>query len=238
MTVWDVKLADDFLAGEQLYQRAVLRVLTGSSFAQDARIASFNTGSGAFLSLLASATTVVSGAAYEIHRILPPAEKDLILTDIAESLRFRSEVAIDSVRDLHSYSLSDAYIDVLGVRAYGWPTASKGEVPIHWWRIDPTATGRTLVIQPALEQSSQLILQVITSGSLGSADTATINLPSDSWLLSGAAARAYWLLEAGAPATETSAYKANRRELSARFARLSARYMPRITRDVQLEGWN
>ena len=72
---------------------------------------------------------------------------------------------------------------------------------------------------------------------LGSADTATINLPTDDWLLSGAGAQAYWLLESRAPTQEVVRFKERRRELAAAFTSLSSRFQPRPLKKIQLDEW-
>ncbi len=236
--MYDVNLADLTLSGEQMYQRHVVRLLTTSGYFQDARVATFNTASGAFMCLLAAATTVISGASYELHGLLPPDEKDQCLTDIVGRLRVQQELPIDSVKDAVVYSLGREVLDVQDVRLFDYPVGSRGaSAALKWWQLATTATGQELRIYPALEVSQQLVLDAITAATLGAADTATISLPSDDWLLSGAGAMAYWLLEARAPAQETARYRERRRELASQFARLSSRFQPAVSRKIQLDTW-
>jgi hypothetical protein len=237
LTVWASNLADLTLSGEGLYGRSIVRTLTASGYIQDARVASFNTGSGAFHCLVLCGTTIASGIPYEIHKVLPPDEADLILTDVAGKLRQRQVVTLDTVADLTVYSIASEVLDVGSVKFYGYPTASSNGVDLLWYKIAPANDGQELRIPSAFPVSGHLAIDAVTPCSLGAADTATINLPDDRWLLSGAAAQAYWALEAGAPAQEVQAYQARRREMGATFSRLSARFQPRLTRKVMLENW-
>mgnify|MGYP001565850326 CR=1 FL=1 len=241
LTVWASNLADLTLSGEAMYERAWIRMLNAYSSAvpaQDARVASFNVGSGAFHCLVVSGTTFGSGAGYEIHTLLSPAEKDRCLTNVANLLFGESEFPINSVYGAHVYSLPTEIVDVQSVRAFGWPVGSKNEVPINWWKAVTTGSGQELRIEPSLAYSDQLLLSAITRCSLALADAQTISLPTDEWILAGAAAQAYWLLERRGPSQETAFFKESRRELAATFRRLSNRFQPRASRKIQLEDWS
>ncbi len=241
LTVWDSTLADLTLSGEAMYERAWVRMLNAGSSAvpaQDARVASFNTGSGAFHCLVLSGTTFGSGSGYEIHTMLSPAEKDRCLTTIANLLFEEKEFPINSVDGAHIYSVPTEILDIQNVRAFAYPVGSKAEGALNWWKMVTTGSGQELRIEPSLGGSDQLLLSAITRCSLAASDLLGITLPTDEWLLAGAAAQAYWLLERGAPAQEVAFFRESRRELQASFRRLSARFQPRASRKIQLEEWS
>lgn len=238
LTIYDVTQADLTLWSEDMYKRAVVRHLTTGSYLQDARVASFNTGSGAFHCLVAARSAVPSGADFEVHTLLPPNEKDLVLTDVAGRLRFKKELAITSVEGGHIYSLGPEVVDVLDARILTHPVGSKNESPLSWWKMVVTGSGQELRIHPATSQSQQLILEAMTTGSLGVLDSSTIDLPDEFWLLTGAASQCYWLLETRGPGQEVSMFKDRRREMSRAFNALSAAYVPPTNKKMQHQEWN
>jgi hypothetical protein len=233
----DSSQADPTASGEQLYQRHWLRLLGSAGVIQDLRVGSFNTGSGAYLSAQTLATTVFSGMPYELHALMPPTEMDQALTDVIADLRTYRELAIWATPESYIYSLGPDVLDVLDVRILTAPTGSlnRGEYPAGWWKTEQTATRYELRIDAALLVSQQLLIGAITSLSLGAGDLATVNLPSDEWLLSGAAARCYWLLDQRVPG-QVSAYGERRREMARRFTALSGRFQPVVSRKVQLDN--
>jgi hypothetical protein len=128
--------------------------------------------------------------------------------------------------------------DVLDVRYLSDPsnTLHPGEKQVPWFRVDATASeGRELRIAPALRASQTLILDVLTGARLGEHDLAMVDLPSDEWILAGAAARCLWLLEQRAPGKEAGMYRERRQEAVKLFSRLSQRYQGAISRRVMLD---
>jgi hypothetical protein len=232
INVVDSRQADPSLSSEGMYQRAWIRVA-----GQNLRVATFNTGSGAFLSAMLG-TIVASGAEYELHQRVSPDEKDRVLTDVARSLRFRQEVTLPSVDGLTLYSLPDSVLAVFDVRYFADPTNSMGrsERTVPWFKVVPTGSGsRELRIAPSLGASQTLVIDAVFAGSLGTGDTATINLPDDEWLLAGAAARCYSLLERDSPGKEAERYGEHRSRMNLLFARKQATYRPAYDYRIQLD---
>jgi len=75
-----------------MYQRSIVRLLTTSGYYQDARVATFNVGSGAYQCLVTGATTTASGTAYEVHTMLPPDEKERCIDATVRNLREEKEL--------------------------------------------------------------------------------------------------------------------------------------------------
>jgi hypothetical protein len=239
INIVDSSQADPTASGEQLYYRHWLRLLGSAGVIQDLRVASFNTGSGAYLSAQTLATAIYSGMPFEVHAMLPPDEMDQAITDVISDLRTRREIALWALPEGHIYSLGPDVLDVLEARYLTDPAASldRGEHALAWWKVEQTATRYEIRIDPSLVASQQLVLDAITSLSLGAGDLATVNLPSDEWVLAGAAARCYWLLDQQAPG-QSAAYEARRREAARRFTALSTRFQPVVTRRIRLdERW-
>lgn len=236
----DVAQANLEFSGEGLHARAYAKLWQSTNTnGVDYRVGSFNAGSGAFVLALPAATTVPSGASYEIHSLLSPAEKGRVIDDTLRRLRVRQEVAIWTIDDVQHYSLGGLDFhnaeDVLNVRYFADPASSlnRDERNLQHWKVRLTGSGSLeLRIVPVLAASQQLILDAIVTPTLGSADNATVNLPDDAWLLAGAAAKCYQLLTRGAPGKETRQYREFQAEAAMEFGRLSQRWAPQIDRPI------
>jgi hypothetical protein len=242
----DSAQADPTASGEQLYYRHWLRLLGSAGHIQDVRVGSFNTGSGAFVGAQTLATTIYSGMPFEVHALVSPAEKDRALDEVIKDVRYHEVRYIDTIDGCYFYSLGEDVApdlaDIFGVRYLSDPasTLNWGERPVHWWRFEGYSNEivdglRYLHIWPALRSSQVLVIDAITTPTLGAGDLATVNLPSDEWILAGAAARCFWALEQRAPGQEAAAYRARRAEAARHYSSLSARFQPVVTRKVQLD---
>jgi hypothetical protein len=237
LNIVDLNQADPTASGEQLYHRHWLRLMGSAGFIQDVRVGSFNTGSGAYLSAVTAATTIYSGMPFEVHGTISPTDKDRAIDAVIRDVRYQQELTIWAIDQGHIYSLGPNVLDVVDVRYYSDPANSlnRGEGHPHWFGFTQTASRNELRIAPSLRASYQLVIDAILAPSLGAGDLATVNLPSDEWILSGAAARCYWQLEQKGPGQETSKYKERRQEAARAFSGLSARFQPIISRKIQLD---
>ena len=236
----DSAQADPTVSGQRLYYRHSLRLLAPIGFPQDLRVGSFNTGSGSSLGAQTLATTIFSGMPFEVHARLSPAEKDVVLTRTIEGLgALQQEIPIWAINQGHVYSLGSEVVDVVGARYLSDPTNSLNRGPHHLQHFSfiKTASGQELRIHPALVHSQQLVVEAITTLTLGAGDLATVNLPSEQLALAGAAVRCYWMLEQQGPGQEVKAYKDKRMEAAAQYRSLASRFQPIVTRRVQLEEW-
>ena len=199
-------------------------------------MASFNTGSGAFYSPVALASTIFSGMPFEVHALLSPAEKDRQLDNVIRDVRYRQEVPIWAIDSGSVYSLGPEIMDIIDVRYLSDPTDSLsiGEHGMDWWKWEKVATGQYLRVAPALSYSQQLIIDAVLAVSLGASDLATVNLPDDGLVLWGASARCYWLLQQRAPGQEAGEYAAKGQQAATQYTRLSARFQPVIAKKIQL----
>lgn len=239
LTVMDSAQADEYVVSEQLFNRSWLRAFYGPtpspSAYKDARVATFNTLSGAWMCLVTAPYAVTNNSWYEVHSILPPAEKDQVIDDVIDKLRVRQEVVINAAQ--RTYSLGPNVVDVLNARIMEYPPASRNFSDLQRWEMVTTVTGQELRVEPTLTASQQLAVEAIMTltwvpDGVNGTDRDTITVPDLDWLLSGAAARAYWILEARAPAQEVARFKDRRREMAAQFSRLSARYQPHANREI------
>jgi hypothetical protein len=227
----DVNVADLSMSGEGLYARQWLKTQ-----GMVLRVASWNAGSGAYVTLQRAATTILSGSEYEVHGLLSPDEKDRALDHVVERLRVRREVTIPTVDGAAVYTLDAAaspYVleRVLDVYALADPTNSLSRDPQRFpnssWKVTTTATGTELRLAAALPASWALALDAILVPSLGSADTATISLPDESWLLYGAEAQCWELLSKRSPGQDKGTYLKNAGRAWGAYRTLSRRFMPR-----------
>lgn len=234
--------ADVTFSGDERYHRSWGRLFpTGSSNGVDFRVASFNAGSGAFVSVQADATVVGSGADFEIHDMLSPDEKDRALDAAISRVRRRSTVGIPTITGLTHYTLEGAASPnlinpelILDVYYLSDPSNSlnRDRQGLAWWGVVQTATGWELRIDPALGASQQLILDTILTLTLGAGEVATVNIPDAEMVLYGAETRAWDLLMKRAPGQESQQYLRKRRDAAVEFSRRAALHQPRISRPV------
>jgi hypothetical protein len=228
--------ADLALSGRGLYQNTTLRFPAAASPSfQDFTVASFNTGSGAYISAQRGgllANPIPSGAVFEVALLVPPAEKDLALDDAVQRIRVRQEVGITTVSGALFYDLTTAasphrVADVLGAYYFADPsnTGNRDRKELGTPAVVPTATGIELRIDSALSLSARLVVDALLELTLGG-EFATVNLPDDRLVLAGAAAKCWDLLAQRAPGTNAKLYEQKRDEAALEFSRLSARYKP------------
>lgn len=239
--------ADTTLSGQNLYENATLRHLAttplGSGQTYDYRVASMNVGSGAFVIGAVLQATVVVSDSFELHMRVAPAEKDLALDDTIKRLRVRQEVGIMSGTGGQTFVAIDtaasphAITDVLDAYVFTTPlgSLSRGRANLNDLRMVMTPTGREIRFSGALGETQQLVLDAILELTLGASEFATINLPDDRWLLSGAAAKSIDLILQSAPGQNSGGLQERRKEFAQAFSRLSVRFMPMMEHRIRLE---
>lgn len=214
LTLIDSTQANLAFSGESMFARTWLK-----HNGMELRVASFNTGSGAYVTLQTAATIVASGGQYEHHKKISPSEKDRCIDGVIGRLWTKQEIPIDSVTGDLSYSIGVGF-KIFGVYYFANPSGTLDRDRRQLspgWNIVVTGSGRELRLPngSALAASQQLILDAQVRATLGSSDAATVNIPDEDWVLNGAAARAYQSLWADAPGKEAGKYK----ELSTAYAR-------------------
>ncbi len=227
----DSSQANATFSGDALYERAWGKV-NGFEY----RIASFNTASGAWCTPTPVQSAIFVATQYEIHERMSPSEKDRMLDRVIQNVWDRQEVPLWAVENQAFYSLGPE-IKVFDAWYFGDPSSSlnRERHAFDHWGVTTTATGRELRISPTLQASEQLIVDAQVQATLGAADTATVNIPNETWVLNGAAAWCYELLARRSPGQESDTY---RREAS-RFARAwthgMAQHRPQIDSKIQLD---
>lgn len=213
------------------------------------RVASFNFGSGAYVTLQTIGTGIASGGQYERHAKLSPADKDRAIDHMLARARVRREVGLPTVDGALVYTIDAVasphrIVDILDVYVLTSPTATGSRergrfVSNSVWQIDHTATGRILRVPfgSGLGASQQIVLDALLHLTLGASSDATLDLPDDvaeEWLLSGAAIQCWSQLIGENPRANTE-YKDLRQAEVRRFSRLSAANAPQIDRPLRFE---
>lgn len=238
----DSAVADAAFSGQQLHAGTWLYAGGNTG-----RVGSFHTGSGAYYVQTAVfgapfAGAIASGADYERHAVISPDDKNRALDDTLQRLRIRQEVGITTVSGARYYDLDAAasphrIADVLDAYVFADPS-NTGNRDRRSFSTTPavvgTATGIELRIDSALDLSALLVVDALLELTLGSGDTATVNIPDERWVLSGAAAKCWDLLAQKAPGTNARQYEARRDDAARTFSDLSARYKPPTARKLGL----
>lgn len=224
--------ANPAFTGRAEYGNAYLRVASA-----DYRISSVNFPSGGWVTQQLAIYPIASGADYEVGRRLSAPDKDRALDMKVRKIRVRRQVPISSVAGLKEYTLDGVASphllgQVLNVTYLANPTGSLDKRPRtidnSGWGVADTPTGRILWLAEAMMGSQQVILDAILTLSLGSGDAATIRIPDQDWLLSGAAAEAFEMMARDAPGKEVTFFKDEARRFARSWTAGAAKYQPRL----------
>lgn len=205
--VMDSQVANPDLAAESLYARTWVKVNN-----MTLNVGSFNAGSGAYVTAQTAATSIPIGVQYEHHRKLSPDSKDRAIDGVIGRLWSRQELPIDTAVGCLQYSIGTGF-KIFGVSYFANPASStdRGQAQLMiGWTLATTGSGRELRLPAngALGASQQIVLDAQVRATLGSLDTATVNIPDEDWVLDGAAARCFQALWADAPGKEAGKYQA------------------------------
>lgn len=222
--------ADPAFSGESLHARAWLRV--GGI---DRRVASFNTGSGAFV-WVQPGSAQGSGSEYEVHSMLSPADKDAALNLAIMALPIRREYPLAAASAQHFYSLGTDILQVWRARYFADPAHSldRQSRNFSWWAVVDTPTGRELRIVPALTGTEQIVLDALVRATLGSADAATVNLPEDRWALYGAESHCWSFLIKQGSSREIKQYERSALRAAAKFREITSRHIA-MSKEVEFD---
>lgn len=232
VTLMDPRLVNTALSGQAIGQGWTFR-LTGVQI--DYQVASYNVASGALISGQLAATTVGSGSTFEVSRKVRGEDKDRAIDGIVARLWSRQELPLDTNGALQysigrDFKVFDAYYFVSPT---GTVSRDQHNLPLGW-NIAVTGSGRELRLPAgtALGASQQIILDAQVRATLGAADTATVNIPDEDWVLNGVAARCYQTLWSDAPGKEAGKYKDLAQAYGLEFVKKIGKYRDRID-----SGW-
>ena len=239
-SVWflDTTQANPAFSGEKMFDRAwIYHHDTQQTF----RVASFNTASGAWVTAQTTATTIQSGSSFTVLPRLAPTQMQQCIDRAVMRLRARQESVITAVDGAAQYPMDSAASPatirkVLNVFYYAnaAATTDRDKSWFQWWGPHMTASGSMeLQIAPPIASGSQIVIDGIIDMTLNSAETATINLPDDMWLLSGALVHAYNLLIQQAPGQAAAELLQRRSEWALQFRAFAANYMPLVDRSME-----
>lgn len=197
------------------------------------RSASFNFGSGAFITAQSNPTTVVNGGQWELHELISPNDKDRAIDWAMNRVWLRQEVAFSAVDGLMFYSSGYEFGQVFDWYVFADPTGSADRAKMRFVAQRPevrlTGSGRELRLAGGLQGSQQVVLDAEVRLTLGTQDTATVNLPSEHYehmVLYAAESQCWEMLSKRAPAQDRRAYLQNAQRAAAAYSRLSARFQP------------
>lgn len=225
--------ADLSLSGQNLYERSTL---FASGMTTDARVATFNAGSGAYLSQANVFPGLALGAEFERHDSVPATEKNRALDEAIKRLRVRQEVPVAAVAGLQAYPLPAGVESVLDAYSFATPTATldRGKTALAFWDVVATATGTEVRISPALGGSAQLVLDAITSVTLAAQEGATVNLPDERLVLFAAEAECWSYLVRRAPRGTADEYRSLRNEAARQYEALARAFKTPVDRPLRL----
>ena len=228
------------MSGQNLYERSWVYINS-----MELRVASFNVGSGAYISGGLGSGGWLSGAEYERHDLVPPTDKNRAIDDSVKRLRVRREVGFPAVDATEFYAIDTAAspnaitepTDVLNVYYYANPTNSlnRDRRDFFNWSIDTTPTGMELHISPVVSGSYQIVLDALITMTLASGEAATVNIPDERLVLFGAEAQCWHLLSKSAPGTNRTSYEQSRDEAARAYTELAAKFKRPIDRALEFE---
>jgi len=240
VNIIDFAQADLAASGQNRHAGAWLKV---PSTSLELRVASFNTGSGAFLAqgvaLVPGAATFVAtptGMFYELHGAVKPSDKDRAIDEAVKFLRSRREVTIESVDGLADYPLPDAVEQVLDAYSFADPGGSltRNKTPLTSFRVVGTETGLEVRISPVLGGSQQLVLDAVVRATLGASDAATIDVPDERLVLLRAEAECWGLLAKDAPRGTADEYRRSRDDAARQYAALARNFKVPVDRPLRI----
>lgn len=237
--VLDSTQANAAFSGRQMYEDNWIKV-----HAAEFRVASFNAPSGAYVMMQPLGTLLNAGVEYEHHMKLSPADKDGCLNQAIQGICLEKEICLPGVRDALNYLVASVNAacsphvvrKVLDVYYYADPTntGNRGRRSFVQHGVVTTGSGEEIRVSSAISDDQQLAVLALLEVTLGSLDTASVEIPDDTWVLWRAAAWAYWLLERDAPGQEANKYRTYRRDCALEFTRLSTRFQPVAAKSIQL----
>ncbi len=238
MNIMDPVLANTDYSGQNLYQRAFIRV--GSA---DYRNGSYNFQSGAFAAGQAVLlVTLGSGADFEINQRWSAPQLDGCIDQVILLQQVEREISFPSVDGQTAYVIDNVaspntIVDWRQIYYFADPTSTVNRVRKDFPQVDvvQTATGKELRIPQGIGGSQQIVIDALLQLSLPSGDAATINIPDRDWLMWGAAARAWNLLIQGTPGQDASLLKERRAEAARAFTKASQRHQPGMERKITFE---
>lgn len=221
----DTTLANAAFSGESQYARAWARH-NGQTY----RCASFNFPSGAFVTQQVTVSGVLSGSEWELHEKLSPEDKHLAIDWAVSRVWRRQEIHLSTVDGLTDYSVGYAFGQVFDIWVNTEPTATSGPgkayIPRGIIDVRETASGRFLRLGRSFSSDQQIVIDAEVRATLGSADSATINIPNENMVLYAAESQCWEMLAKTGPATDRRMFLTNAQRAAAAYSRLAQRFAP------------
>lgn len=240
-----VALADpdrlqDSGASDDLWTGAWLHITAGANAGEVRRVTAYDPTSGSVTVNRPFARPVDGTSAYELLRLLSPAELHRAIDDTLARCWRRTLADLASIAaDQRQFPLP-AWVNRRQQVVEVWER--RGEPPrgehlraVDWWRLrrTPAADGSPFRLEVGHAPGGRLVVEALRPYRALSSDDESTEAPAD-WVVAGALAHAYRRLRRDAPAADVDRYTALQREAAHEFQRLSRLYQPRAVRRVQL----
>ena len=240
-----VALADpdrlqDAGASDDLWTGAWLHITAGANVGEVRRVTAYDPASGSVTVNRPFARPVDGTSAYELLRLLSPAELHQAIDDTLARCWHRTLADLTSTAHNQRQFPLPVWVSRRQQVVEVWER--RGEPPrgehlraVDWWRLTrtPAADGSPFRLEVGHAPGGRLAVEALRPYRALPSDEASTDAPAD-WVVAGALAHAYRRLRRDAPAADVDRYAALQREAAHEFQRLSRLYQPRAVRRVQL----
>ena len=239
-----VALADpnqlqDAGASDDLWTGAWLHVTAGANAGEVRRVTVYDPAAGSVTVNRPFARPIDATSAYELLRLLAPAELHQAIDDTLARCWRRTLADLTSVADDQRQFPLPAWVTRRQQVVEVWErrAAAPGAHlrAVDWWRLTgrPVASGSPFGLEVGRAPGGVLVVEALRPYDALATDRSVTDAPAD-WVVAGALAHAYRRLRRDAPAADVDRYAALQREAAHEFQRLSRLYQPRAVRRVQL----
>ena len=240
-----VALADpdqlqDAGASDDLWTGAWLLVTAGANAGEVRRITAYDPAAGSVTVNRPFANSIDRTSAYELLRLLSPAELHRAIDDTLARCWHRTLADLTpAAADQRQFPLPNwvtrrqQVVEVWERR--GAPPRGEHLRAVDWWRLTrrPVAGSSPFWLEVGHAPGGRLAVEALRPYLALPSDEASTDAPAD-WVVAGALAHAYRRLRRDAPAADADRYTALQRDAAHEFQRLSRLYQPRAVRRVQL----
>ena len=240
-----VALADpdqlqDAGASDDLWTGAWLHVTAGANAGEVRRVTVYDPAAGSVTVNRPFAQPIDATSAYELLRLLAPAELHQAIDDtLARCWRRTLADLTSAAADQRRFPLPawvtrrQQVVEVWERR--GVPPHGERLRAVDWWRLTrrPVASGSPFGVEIGRAPGGALVVEALRPYEALATDQSVTDAPAE-WVVAGALAHAYRRLRRDAPAADVDRYAALQFEAAHEFQRLSRLYQPRAVRRVQL----
>ncbi|MCY3914081.1 MAG: hypothetical protein OXG43_12685 [Chloroflexi bacterium] len=235
-----VALADpdrlqDAGASDDAWTGAWLHITAGANAGEVRRVTVYDPASGSVTVNRPFAQPIDGTSAYELLRLLSPAELHQAIDDTLTRCWRRTLADLTSVADAQRQFPLPAWVTRRQQVVEVWERRGEHLRAVDWWRLRrrPVASPSPFWLEVGHAPGGALVVEALRPYEALANDQGITDAPAD-WVVAGALAHAYRRLRRDAPAADVDRYAALQWEAAHEFQRLSRLYQPRAVRRVQL----